>query len=84
MRWPYATASVIGVAIVFATNATLAAMIPAAPPAIGMIGLLAGVTVGTRLAGLEGARAWVVVPVITLAIGLILGGILAISDVRLP
>jgi hypothetical protein len=83
-RWPYATASVIGVAIWFATSAILAAVIPAAPPVIGWVGYLAGVVVGTPLAGLKGARGWVVAPIITLAIALVLGGILALSGVHLP
>ena len=83
-RWPYATTSVIGVAIWFATSAILAAVIPAAPPVIGWVGYLAGVVVGTPLAGLKGARGWVVAPIITLAIALVLGGILALSGVHLP
>jgi hypothetical protein len=84
-RWPYATGSVVAVAIWFATSAVLAEVIPAAPPPFGMVGLLIGVTIGTWLAGLDGARGWVVVPVITLALGWILGGaIVAVSDLRLP
>jgi hypothetical protein len=83
-RWPYATASAIGVAIWFATIAVLAAVIPAAPPMIGWVGYLAGVVVGTTVAGLKGARGWVVAPVITLAIVLVLGGILSVSGVHLP
>jgi hypothetical protein len=75
---------VIGVAIWFATSAILAAVIPAAPPVIGWVGYLAGVAVGTPLAGLKGARGWVVAPIITLAIALVLGGILALSGVHLP
>jgi hypothetical protein len=75
---------VIGVAIWFATSAILAAVIPAAPPVIGWVGYLAGVVVGTPLAGLKGARGWVVAPIITLAIALVLGGILALSGVHLP
>jgi hypothetical protein len=43
------------------------------------------VVIGTGLTGLEGARRWVVVPVITLAIWLILGGaMLAIWGARPP
>jgi hypothetical protein len=51
---------------------------------IGWVGYLAGVVVGTPLAGLKGARGWVVAPIITLAIALVLGGILALSGVHLP
>jgi hypothetical protein len=84
-RWPYATAALIAVAIWFATSAILVAAVPAAPPAIGMVGFFAGVVIGTGLTGLEGARRWVVVPVITLAIWLILGGAtLAIWGARPP
>lgn len=83
-RWPYATASAIGVAIWFATSAILAEVIPGAPTQFGMVGLLIGVAIGTWPAGLEGVRRWVVVPVITLALGPILAGtILVISDMRL-
>ena len=83
-RWPYVTASVIGVAILYATSAILAAVIPAAPPAIWWVGYLLGVVVGTQLAGLKGARGWVVSPVITLAIGVVVGGTLAVMGVHLP
>jgi hypothetical protein len=83
-RWPYVTASVIGVAIWFATSAILAAVIPAAQPAIGWVGYLMGVVVGTPLAGLKGARGWVVAPVITLAIALVLGGTFSLLGVHLP
>ena len=83
-RWPYVTTSVIGVAIWFATSAILAAVIPAAWPVTGWVGYGLGVVVGTTLAGLKGARGWVVAPVITLAIGLVLGGTLAVLGVRLP
>ncbi|HLY50798.1 MAG TPA: hypothetical protein VKR21_16540 [Solirubrobacteraceae bacterium] len=83
-RWPYATATVTGITISFATIAILAALIPAAPPVVGWIGYLAGVAVGTLVAGLKGARGWVVAPIITLAIALVLGGILALSGVHLP
>lgn len=51
---------------------------------IGWVGYLAGVVVGTPLAGLKGARGWVVAPIITLAIALVLSGILALSGVHLP
>ena len=83
-RWPYATASLIGLAVWFATVAILAEMAPAASPEVGWCGLLVGVAIGTPLAGLKGSRGWVVVPVITLALGCIVGGILYISGVRLP
>jgi hypothetical protein len=83
-HWPYATASLIGLAVWFATTAILAEMAPAASPAIGRYGLLVGVAIGTPLAGLKGARGWVVVPVIILALACIVGGILAICGVRLP
>ena len=81
-QWPYATASLIGLAVWFATAAILAEMAPAAPPAIEWQGLLAGVAIGTPLAGLKGARGWVVVPVTTLALWYIVGGILTICGVR--
>jgi hypothetical protein len=83
-RWPYVTTSVIGVAIWFATSAILAAVIPAAWPVTGWVGFLVGVVVSTPLAGLKGARGWVVAPVITLAIALVLGGTLAVLGVHLP
>ena len=82
-RWPYVTASVIGVAIWFATSAILARLIPAARPVTGWVGYLLGVAVGTRLAGLRGTQGWVVVPVITLALGIVLGGSLAVLGVHL-
>jgi hypothetical protein len=83
-RWPYVTASVIGVPIWFAISAVLAAVIPAAWPVTGWVGYGVGVVVGTSLAGLKGARGWVVAPVITLAIGLVLGGTLAVLGMHLP
>ena len=83
-HWPYATASLIGLAVWFATVAILAEMAPAASPASGWFGLLVGVAIGTPLAGLKGARGWVVVPVIILALVCIVGGILTIYGVRLP
>ena len=83
-RWPYVTTSVIGVPIWFATSAILTAVIPAAWPVTGWVGLFVGVVAGTPLAGLKGARGWVVAPVITLAIGLVLGGTLAVLGVHLP
>ncbi len=83
-HWPYATASLIGLAVWFATAAILAEMAPAATPAIRWYGLLVGVAIGTPLAGLKGGRGWVVVPVIILALGCVVGGILAIYGVRLP
>jgi len=82
-RWPYVTASVIGVAIWFATSAILARLIPAAWPVTGWVGYLLGVAVGTPLAGLRGTQGWVVVPVITLALGIVLGGSLAVLGVHL-
>ena len=83
-HWPYATASLIGLAVWFATVAILAEMAPAASPMIGWYGLLVGVAIGTPLAGLKGSRGWVVVPVTILALGCIVGGVLLISGVRLP
>jgi hypothetical protein len=83
-RWPYVTTSVIGVAILFTTSAILAAMIPGASPVTGWVGYFLGVIIGTPLAGLKGARGWVVAPVITLAIALVLGGTLAVLGVHLP
>jgi hypothetical protein len=83
-RWPYVSTSVIGVAVLFATSAVLAAVIPAASPVTWWVGYLVGVVIGTSLAGLKGARGWVVAPVITLAIGLVLGGTLAVLGVHLP
>ena len=83
-HWPYATASLIGLAVWLATAAILAEMAPAASPAIGWAGLLVGVAIGTPLAGLKGSRGWVVVPVTILALGSIVGGILHVSGVRLP
>ncbi len=83
-RWPYATASLVGLAVWFAADAILAKVAPAAPPAIQFYGLLAGVAIGATLAGLKGSRAWVVVPVVIIALACVAGGILAISGVRLP
>jgi hypothetical protein len=74
-HWPYATASLIGLAVWFATGPILAEMAPAASPAIRWSGLLVGVAIGTPLAGLKGSRGWVVVPVIILALACIVGGI---------
>jgi len=67
-----------------ATAPILAEMAPAASPAIEWYGLLVGVAIGTPLAGLKGGRGWVVVPVIILAVGCIVEGILTICGVRLP
>jgi hypothetical protein len=83
-HWPYATASLIGLAVWFATIAILAVVAPAAPPAIQWYGLLVGVAVGATLAGLQGNRGWVVVPVIIVAFGCIVEGILTICGLRLP
>jgi hypothetical protein len=83
-RWPYATASVVAVAVWFAASSLLDTLLPDARPAIGWVGYLAGVVIGTRLAGLTGARGWVVVPVITLALGLIAAGGLMILGLHLP
>lgn len=83
-RWPYATASLIGLVVWFATAAILDEMVPAASPAIGWYGLLVGVAIGTPLAGLKGSRGWVVVPVIILGLGCVVAGILTIFNVRLP
>ena len=87
-HWPYATASLIGLAVWFAvwfvTVAILAEMAPAASLVSGWFGLLVGVAIGTPLAGLKGSRGWVVVPVTILALGCIVGGVLMISGVRLP
>jgi hypothetical protein len=83
-RWPYVTASVIGIPIWLATSAILAAVIPTAWPVTGLVGYGVGVVVGTSLAGLKEARGWVVAPVITLPIGLVLGGTLAALGVHLP
>lgn len=83
-RWPYATACLIGITIWFASSAILAALIPAAAPVAGMIGYVAGMVVGTPVAGLKGTRGWVVAPVITLGIAPVLGGLLALLGVHLP
>jgi hypothetical protein len=83
-RWPYATASLIGLAVWLATVAILAEMVPAAPPVIGWSGLLVGVAIGSPLAGLKGNSGWVVVPVIILALACVVGGALTICGVRLP
>ncbi len=83
-RWPYATASVVAVALWFAASPLLDALLPDLRPAIGWVAYLAGVVIGTRLAGLTGARGWVVVPVITLAVGLIVAGGLMILGLHLP
>jgi hypothetical protein len=47
-HWPYATASLIGLAVWFATVAILAEMAPAASPASGWFGLLVGVLSAPR------------------------------------
>jgi hypothetical protein len=83
-HWPYATASLIGLAVWFAILAILAEIAPAASPEIGWCGLLVGVAIGTPLAGLKGGRGWVVVPVIILALACIVEGILDLCGVRLP
>jgi hypothetical protein len=83
-RWPEATASLIAVAISLATIAALSELAPAAPPPLGIVGYLAGVIVGIRVAGLDEPRGWVVVPVMTLAVLLIVEGVLlALPDLRL-
>ena len=84
-RWPYATGSLIAAAIWLATIGILAVAVPAAPPAIGMIGYLAGVVIGTQPTGLEGPARWVVVPVITLILGGLIGAglVMAIGSLRL-
>ena len=83
-HWPYATASLIGLAVWFATVAILAEMAPAASPAIQWYGLLVGVAIGTTLAGLKGSRDYVVITVTIIALACIVEGILTISGVRLP
>ena len=83
-HWPYATASLVGLAVWFATDAILAKMAPAAPPAIQFYGLLVGVAIGATQAGLKGNRGWVVVPVIIIALGFIGEGVLTIASLRLP
>ena len=83
-RWPYATAVLIGLSVSVATAAILDELAPGASPVTGWCGLLAGVAIGTPLAGLKGARGWVVVPVTILALWCVVGGILAVCGVRLP
>ncbi len=75
-RWPYLTAILIGVVLMFVASVVLATLIPAITPVSGMVGLVVGVTAGTRVAGLEGTRQWVIVAVPTAAIGLILAGVI--------
>ncbi len=84
-RWPHATGSLVAVAVWLATNAILTGLFPATPPPIMILGYLLGVLVGVRVAGLDRARGWLVVPVATLALGLIVdGALLAIQGAPLP
>lgn len=83
-RWPYATASVVAIVVWFAISAVLDRLLPDLRPAISWVGYLAGVGIGTPLAGLNGTRGWVVVPVITLGLALVVLGGLAVLGVHLP
>lgn len=83
-RWPYATASVVALVVWFAISAVLDRLLPDLRSGIGWVGYLLGVGIGTPLAGLNGARGWVVVPVITLGLALVVLGGFAILGVHLP
>jgi len=82
-RWPYATASVLGLVLWFATDAVLANLAPSIPHELRWVGLLIGVTIGSAVAGLDGARGWVAVPVITMALACLLGGVLGLFGLPL-
>lgn len=88
-RRPLVTATVIAVAIWFAVWFALSdypgMRVPNDwRPVVGWVAYFAGVVIGSRSTGLTGTRGWVVVPVITLAVGLVVAGVLGYLGLQLP
>jgi hypothetical protein len=83
-RWPYVTATVIGIVVWFAWTFILSAIAPGAWAVTGFLGYGVGVVAGTLVSGLKGPQGWAVSPVITLCVGILLFGTLALLGVHLP